>query len=145
MKYIHYGSNEFDINRFEKIKNKEVLPKPSGGLWGSRINITTGWKDWCRNTGFKSNLKEYFIFSLKEDAKILTINSNEQLKQLPKQDNNLYGVYCSLDFEELFKEYDAIEVFISEDRELYFSLYGWDCDSIIVINPSKIIEENDEN
>lgn len=60
MKYIHYGSNEFDINRFEKIKNKEVFPKPSGGLWGSRINITTGWKDWCRNTGFKRIF--YFLF-----------------------------------------------------------------------------------
>lgn len=80
---------------------------------------------------------------MKEDTKILTINSNEQLKELPKQDNNLNGLYCNLDFEKLSKEYDAIEVFISEDRDLYFSLYGWDCDSIVVMNPTKIIIEKE--
>ena len=47
MKYIHYGSKEFDINRFEKIKNIELFFKPSGGLWGSRVDIDTVWKNWC--------------------------------------------------------------------------------------------------
>ena len=135
MKYIHYGSSEFDINRFEKIKNAKLYFKPSGGLWGSRVDITTGWKEWCRSTKYKCNLKKHFIFSLKEDAKVLTINNNEQLKNLPKRKDILDG----LDFEVLSKEYDAIEVFISEDRDLYFSLYGWDCDSIIVMNLDKII------
>ena len=137
MKYIHYGSNEFDISKFEEIKNKESFFKPSGGLWGSRVESATGWKTWCINTGFKKDLKKHFIFSLKEDAKILTINSNEQLRNLPKRKDTFDG----LDYEELSKEYDAIEVFISKDRDLYFSLYGWDCDSIIVMNPNKIIIE----
>lgn len=140
MKYIHYGSNEFDINKFEKIKNKEEFVKPLGGLWASRVDINTGWKNWCLNTGFDAKLDEYFIFSLKEDTKILTIDNNEQLKELPKL-NNSFELYCNLDFEKLSEEYDAIEVLISKDQNLYFSLYGWDCDSIVVMNPSKIIQE----
>ena len=46
----------------------------------------------------------------------------------------------ALDFEKLSKEYDAIEVFISKDEQLYWDLYGWDCDSILIMN-SDIIEE----
>ena len=140
MKYIHYGSNEFDINKFEKIKNKEEFVKPLGGLWASRKDISTGWMNWCKNTGFDTKLDEYFIFSLKEDTKILTIDNNEQLKELPKL-NNSFGLYCNLDFEKLSEEYDAIEVLISKDQNLYFSLYGWDCDSIVIMNPSKIIQQ----
>ena len=52
----------------------------------------------------------------------------------------LMGINIFLDFEKLSKEYDAIEVNISECRDLYYSLYGWDCDSIVIMNPD-IIEE----
>ena len=55
--------------------------------------------------------------------------------KLPLPDINIF-----LDFEKLSKEYDAIEVNISECRDLYYSLCGWDCDSILIMN-SDIIEE----
>ena len=44
-----------------------------------------------------------------------------------------------LDFEAIALKYDAIEVNISNDWKLYDALYGWDCDSILVMN-KKIIE-----
>lgn len=34
--------------------------------------------------------------------------------------------------------YDAIELSLSADHRLYWDLYGWDCDSILVMNPDKI-------
>ena len=46
-------------------------------------------------------------------------------------------------FSKCKKEFDSLEVIISKDSELYFSLYGCDCDSIIVMNPSKMIQENE--
>ena len=49
-------------------------------------------------------------------------------------------MWCFLDFEKLSKSYDVIEVNISADRDLYWELYGWDCDSILVMNPSVIVE-----
>ena len=50
-------------------------------------------------------------------------------------------VWTTLDFEKLAQEYDAIEVLISGDPGLYYELYGWDCDSILIMNPEIIIEE----
>jgi len=43
-----------------------------------------------------------------------------------------------LDFNKLKEEYDAIEVFISSDSRLYRALYGWDCDSILIMNKDVI-------
>ncbi|MFR3519297.1 MAG: hypothetical protein ACLTT4_12785 [Coprobacillus cateniformis] len=45
-----------------------------------------------------------------------------------------------LDFEELKRQYDAIEVNISNDYGLYWKLYGWDCDSILVMNSDVVVE-----
>ena len=42
------------------------------------------------------------------------------------------------------KKYDAIELHLSDEvtddylESLYFKLYGWDCDSILIMNPDII-------
>ena len=77
--------------------------------------------------------------SLSNDARVLYINSVNDLEDLPELHNEI-GI-CSwklLNFEKLAKTYDAIEVNISGDPELYFALYGWDCDSILIMNPNII-------
>ena len=142
-KYIHYGHKNFDVNLFCPIKNRDFFVKPDGGLWASNINAEYSWKDWCESTEFKScNEDNSFTFFLSEDAKILKIKSSDQLKLLPKLDGETEtGCVVSwvlLDFEELSREYDAIEVYISYDKNLYFDLYGWDCDSILIMNPGVI-------
>lgn len=114
--------------------------KPMGGLWASRIDAAYGWKEWCNSSDFRDCTEENsFTFSLSNNARVLYINSVNDLEDLPELHNE-FGI-CSwklLDFEELAKTYDAIEVNISSDPELYFALYGWDCDSILIMNPNII-------
>ena len=38
--YIHYGSKQFDISKFEPIRN--WWNKPHGGLWASPVNAEYG-------------------------------------------------------------------------------------------------------
>lgn len=142
MEYIHYGSKNFDPQRFQKISNIPEFIKPSGGLWASRVDAEYGWKEWCNDNSFNSDVKEYFKFNLKPDAKILIIENATQLNLLPKNEENVIinKLYKTLDFEKLAKEYDAIEVLISADHKLYWDLYGWDCDSILIMNPEKVDE-----
>lgn len=145
-KYIHYGSKHFDINRFKPIKNELLFTKPSGGLWASKVDDNYGWKKWCKNNGvYIDELEEYFIFTLKEDARILEINDIKDLEPLPKYKKidefdflNIGWVF--LDFEEIQKQYDAIFVNIS-DSGLYYALSGWDCNSLLVMNSDCILEE----
>lgn len=136
--YIHYGNNKFDKNRFIEIENNEWV-KPIGGLWASNINAEYGWKDWCKENNFRECKKDNsFKFRLKDGSKVLIIDSASKLLDLPKQETKYNFSWVNLDFEQIAKDYDAIEVLISKDSQLYWDLYGWDCDSVLVLNPDNI-------
>lgn len=149
--YIHYGSDEFNPKLFKPIKNHLLSVKPEGGLWASPIDAKEGWKQWCeRNQVFVERLEKSFVFALKPETRLLFINDVEQLEDLPKVKNPAifenFGLWVCLDFEQLSKEYDAIEITLSEEKThkgefwggLYDRLYGWDCDSICIMNPDCI-------
>lgn len=139
--YIHYGNKEFNKNKFNPIKNEEYWIKPKGGLWASPIDALFGWKDWCKAEDFRKCEKENsFSFSL-PSANIYMIDSVDALHSLPiiKNYDNVPIRLTVIDFEKCIElGYDAIELSISSDRKLYWELYGWDCDSILVMNPEKI-------
>lgn len=152
--YRHYGHKEFELEKFEEIKNREMFVKPNGGLWASRLTKEQkqgDWREWVdaehflNEFGQKYARDNYFDFKLRKDAKVLTIRSSEELLQLPKIDNFRFVPFVMLDFEKIAKEYDAMEVLISEDVDrgigegLYWDLYGWDCDSLLVFN-KEIVE-----
>ena len=142
LKYIHYGHSEFDMTKFNKIKNIPEFAKADGGLWASRVDAEYSWKDWCESSGFDADFSTHFEFRLNEDARILVIDKSEKLKELPKAKSIFeHPTFILLDFEELSKQYDAIEVLITKDGQLYWDLYGWDCDSIFIMNPDVIIQE----
>lgn len=157
IEYIHYGSKKFDKNKFEEIMNRpDGVLKPFGGLWASRIDAEYGWKEWTQEQEFrldKYSKDNYFKFKLKDNARVLVLRSSKQLEKLPQVkeielENGMvvpipdFGQIV-LDFEKLKEEYDAIELLMSEEDNtgyedifdgLYWKLYGWDCDSILVMN-----------
>lgn len=145
VEYIHYGSNKFDINKFNPIMNRAFFNKPYGGLWASRINSKYSWKNWNENEQFiDCNEENSFKFILSENANVLEIHSHKDLDKIPQV--NIQDEYSFLFSTNFFPDYkkllcnkiDAIEVFISDDYELYWKLYGWDCDSILIMNPNII-------
>lgn len=142
-KYIHYGTKKFDPNKVREIQNKMMSTKPVGGFWASPTDAKYGWKEWNIENDLKACDEDYSItFTLADNAKILVIKSVNDLKNLPVNDplglNFTDTVY--LDFEALAKEYDAIEVYISEDSRLYNALYCWDVDSILIMNKDIVID-----
>ncbi len=157
--YIHYGASEF--HHIAPIKNREMFVKPLGGLWASPVNSPRGWKEWCAQANYETGgFAESFTFTLTDDAKIIHIYSVRQLEELPKaklpkelEKLNLDAMYVMLDFEALEKEYDGIELHMSEEKYepgqdyigggLYFKLYGWDCDSILIFHDEVVILESE--
>lgn len=137
-KYIHYGSNQFNKDKFQEIKNME-MNKPQGGLWASNTESKYGWKDWCLDNDFYiEKLDNYYEFTLSNTAKILEIHSVSDLIKIPQQNKPDWYKHCIPDFEAIKEKYDAIEFFLSDEPNLYFELYGWDCDSILILNPDII-------
>ena len=134
-KYIHYGHKEFSLDRFNPIVNCQYFSKPTGGLWASPVDADNGWKVWCEAENFrKCEIENSFTFTLRDDANVLYVDSKECLSDLPKQ-NTWHDIWCTLDFEKLMETYDAVELNLSAAPNLYFELYGWDCDSILILNP----------
>lgn len=150
VKYIHYGTDKFIPSKFDPITNILGRNKPHGGLWASRIDANYGWDKWCKDNEFHiEKLNKYFTFTLENKAKVLEIRSVEDMEGIPKQKFNdpLFKVNYYPDFEAIIKQgYDTIELFISSNyyarditESLYFRLYGWDCDSILILNSEIIV------
>lgn len=144
--YVHDGHPRFDKELFNPISCLEHFNKPLGGLWASPLDSSYNWEQWCETNNFNNIIgkdkyckNNKFYFRLKDNARLLSITSAKQLDDLPQiKDDITSSVFKILDFMTLQEEYDAIEVLISNDYQLYWDLYGWDIDSIIVMNPDVI-------
>lgn len=145
MKYIHYGSSRFDRKKFQPIENQGYRTKPLGGFWASSENSVYSWKTWCETEEMGWCDGENFAFHIRDTANVIHIKNVEDLSNLPTCDSLIYGVIC-LDFEKMLTEgIDAVELHLSDapqvNSDLLFSLYGWDCDSILIMNPEIILQE----
>ena len=157
--YRHYGHNKFDINKFVPVFNGAFSNKPEGGLWACpTIDYDINWEEWSRSNDFQvDRLNKYFDFKLKDNAKILEIKNMSDLEKLPRvsyDDEDLRYIISidkmnsDIDFEELSKEYDGMMVWMYRANDLknyervydgiYYKLYGWDVDTLVVFNPQTI-------
>lgn len=148
--YVFCGSDHFDRSIFIPITN-EPYPwiKPLGGMWSSPVDSDNTWEDYCRGNYFRlESLDKHFRFILAEGSKVLRIRSNKDLDELYSQGYKrsdfdqypyLHDDMYYLDFEKILANgYDAIQVTMT--NETYWSLYGWDCDTLLVLNPDCVIE-----
>ena len=141
LELIHYGASEYKPDLYVEVKNQGWV-KPSGGLWTSPVKSNWGWKDWCLAENFRiCDGSNSFRLRFKETSKILVIDSLRDLEMLPKS-KLAYSKRFSKeypDFEVLTKECDAIWLTERGQRETHLShplsLYGWDCESVLILNP----------
>ena len=160
LKYVNYSRNGFDKKLFNPITNSDWI-KPYGGLWACPYDTTYTWIDWCKDSDFR--LEKYltpFPFELIDSAKILTIKTVDDLELLTpyaseyfyKTDHFNESAYCStpikyrgIDFIKMSQDYDGMEVYpVSGSPAIYWALYGWDIDSIVLFNVN-CIKQKDEH
>lgn len=154
--YIHYGSSDFDPEYGFPVRSEKLWNKPIGGFWASRVDASFGWKDWCKQEDFhKENESESFKFCLKDDSRIHRIYGPKDLFELPMRDEGFSVLGPLIDFEKCVRDgIDALELCWYGDEfadkrsgNMYMELYGWDCDSIVVLNPNAVVplEEGVQN
>jgi hypothetical protein len=137
MDLITYGlGKELKLEKIEPIKNEFV--KPKGGLWASPINSSFGWREWCESEGFRlRSFDTSFQFSI--SGNILVIDSEDDLKFFNWDRPYSHVDMLIPDFEDLvFTGYDAVHLTVKGEYETRFSvpysLYGWDCESVLIMN-----------
>jgi len=148
---IHWGDLFFKDDKFEEIKNKVCSVKPIGGLWTSPIDSLYGWKDWVKENDFHTEKYNCgFVFNLNDEAKVFEINSPKEIMELPlleidvgsieeKSIALIWGEF--IDFEKTSEIYDAIHLTEEGQERTRFgkpSLYGWDCETVLVLNKEAI-------
>lgn len=143
--YIKYGidQGEFDIKKISPISNPHSIPvKPTGGLWASDIRADFGWKEWCIGEDFHLDaLKTHTVFHLKENARILEIKTGKEVRDIFDK----YRADRGIDFVKLSCIYDAVSC-PEITSDIYYALYGWDCSSIVILNPEIIeVDERDKD
>lgn len=134
---VHYGSEEFALSKFSPIAN--YAHKPKGGLWASPVDSKHSWKDWCIGEQFGlSRLDISFEFIFDGNAFVIDgIKDCEKLMMAEVMPN-----YRVIDFERMSQSYDAIYMTARGEGDTRYSdyhLYGWDCESVLVMNPNVII------
>ena len=166
-KYVTYGFGNKFIPEKLNIKLGCFLGKPESAWWGSPINAKYGWNKWCRDNYFVPKkditMDEYLskdnriIWTLSDDSKILYINVLEDLLMLRELNyivSNEFESY-TFNFHKIVDDgYSAIQLndgnighyFRLNPVGLELLMHAWDCDSIVVLDPSKIIqlEDNEE-
>ena len=85
-RYIHYGANSYDPNRFFPVKNSSWGTKPmNGGLWACREKDPFGWDSWCRENLYSvQSLKQHFRFTVSADSNILKRRKEEMAIEMHK-------------------------------------------------------------
>ena len=141
--YRHYGSSVFDISKFISITNRPgitFINKPYGGLWASPVDSDNNWYKWCLSENFNiKSLDEYFDFTLKNNSKILSINKISDLNKITDHIEILpdFCIEVRVDFESLVEaSYDV--VYAEYNYETAQIFYGWDVDTLLVLNPDCI-------
>jgi len=134
---VHYGDDEYMSNKFEPIKDVPYRNKPKGGLWTSPLDCKWGWKDWCITENF-GNIEKYFV--IRFTGTVFKIDSYQDAMELPwiEQGSTHFLVFQPL----VLMGIDAVYLTENGEDETRFSdpksLYGWDCETVLVMNPECI-------
>lgn len=139
----HYGASSYDPAKFLPIQDwdRPARPKPrQGGLWTSPIDSVYGWKEWSDQNEY-GDTSTYF--DIQFHGRLLTIHGEEDLGKLHWTTSG-HGKWEYPLFVPVLKQgYDAIHLTVRGQEETWFSLprnlYGWDCETVLVLNPESLV------
>lgn len=155
--------DECDLTLMGRVQNMYAV-KPMGGLWVSPQlgGTATVWSNWLEREGFGLvEGEEAFLYQavvLKPEARVLCIDSWDDFARilsaylLLHEDFSKYNLNSQfLDFERMSEDWDAIYLTDEGQWATRFTkvapgkldgpcLYGWDLESVLILNAEAIAE-----
>jgi hypothetical protein len=147
MKVVHYTKPFFKLHPIT-IKNGDgktgLFIKPHGGLWCSPLDSAYGWIDWCRGESYGDIDHEQRVILDVDMSNFVVIDSIEDMetKLIWRQ---VHGLFGAIDFEAMVQQgIDGIHLTEKGQIDTQWShprsLYGWDCETILILNERCIKE-----
>jgi hypothetical protein len=143
----HYGAGAYDEVKFKPAEHR-AWNKPTGGLWVSPRDSEHSWAQWCMAEQFNiERLEAYFDLTIHPDSRTFVIDSCEDAKGLPwhpmpGMDEGNFR-FLQPDWKAIIMDgWDMIILTAKGEVETRFgepSLYGWDCESGVILNPQIIL------
>ena len=152
--YVTIGTKNIAEDIFRKILRPLDINfyKPNGGLWSSefisRIYCISDWHDYLlyedQETASYKNINAGAIFTLKNNAKILNIDSEEKIIELSQKYPSWHYILTHydnpelniIDFETLSKDYDGVEVSINKlgYNKPGLTFNSWSVNTLLLFN-----------
>jgi hypothetical protein len=152
MKLITIGKKELNRELFQPVQNNLFFTKPGGGLWASpllRGEFVSAWHEWCVHNYYNRLNNDSVVFNLKPGTRVCTIANQKDLGELLKitgsrkidPDEMIFSLIRQLlDFEAIAQQFDVL--YLTKQGEVCTryplfdepSLYGWDCESCLILN-----------
>lgn len=143
----HYGSVQYDKESFTMVTNSDLWCKPNGGLWCSIQGSADCWAMWCRGNDFNiKDLETGFKLKFHPGAAVCQVDSYADLLRLPVRPARIdFLPFVFYDFE-LMASCGIDAIYLTERGQLATryteprSLYGWDCESVLVLNKDSVLQ-----
>lgn len=152
--YVTIGTKNIAEDIFRKILRPLDINfyKPNGGLWSSefisKIYCISEWHDYLlyedQETASYKNINAGAIFTLKNNAKILNIDSEEKIIELSQKYPSWHYILTHydnpelniIDFETLSKDYDGVEVSINKlgYNKPGLTFNSWSVNTLLLFN-----------
>ena len=148
--WLIVGMTDFDNTKCTAIKNQTFV-KPNGGLWASPYTPDDEYKsEWHRFVSEEmqdKNSENGMVFDFKEESRIYTIDTQEDLINLLNTYGYIDSGYSSLfpDFERISKHFDVLHLTERGQwatrlptKNSKYNLYGWDVECCLILNADVI-------
>lgn len=152
-RYETYLKERFNKEYFymqpKTIETNPVNSKPMNAIWGSSANPTADeftWTQWCTQEDFYDYPPQtQVIWHLKRGTRVFQLHTEQDAQEMlakygmPSNPTSPY-LPKKVNFEKMSKDYDAIDFKV---QQLYWTMYGWDCDCICVLNKDRIVIDSE--
>lgn len=130
--------SSFDYGSIEPCRNYDKpWNKPFGGLW---LSVDNKWEEYCAEVMPEWLYGKAYDVTLRDDAKVLVVDSDEVLSQLPQFDTSgeKHPEKVLLDFNALANDYDALVIDMEHIEDSKRRFYGWSATSMIVMHKDAV-------
>lgn len=146
--FIHFGNSQLRSDFTYNPCNEFINNKPKDALWASiftpETNTRSSWEEYCLNNNLQEKINDFVLFRLKSNAKILILNSFDELLNLNHKYINKEFIYNNpknvLNIKNISQDFHGLLVTQNCLQECPGIFGSWEVESIALFSSNIIVK-----